>query len=72
MCIGTLGPVILFGVPPIRRAMGIERRPQIPLTYPSMFVVQTGGRGLSKTYQADERILCSSVRTETESGRLRG
>jgi hypothetical protein len=33
--IGSMGPVSLVVVPPIRRALGDNERPEIPLTYPS-------------------------------------
>lgn len=32
--VGSAGPVIVFTVPPIRRYLGEEPRPKIPLTYP--------------------------------------
>lgn len=32
--IGALGPVSLFTVPPIRRLLGDDDAPPIPLTYP--------------------------------------
>ncbi|CZT10503.1 related to NADH2 dehydrogenase (ubiquinone) 9.5K protein, ubiquinone-binding [Rhynchosporium agropyri] len=38
--IGSLGPVTVFTVPPIRRMLGDEQRPEIPLTYP----IPTGPR----------------------------
>ncbi|KAL2062075.1 hypothetical protein VTL71DRAFT_6341 [Oculimacula yallundae] len=38
--IGGLGPVTVFTVPPIRRMLGDEQRPEIPLTYP----IPTGPR----------------------------
>lgn len=33
--IGSMGPVTVLTVPPIRRMLGDEKRPEIPLTYPS-------------------------------------
>lgn len=33
--IGSLGPVTIFVVPPIRTMLGDPKRPEIPLTYPS-------------------------------------
>jgi hypothetical protein len=36
IAVGSLGPVLLFVVPPFRRMLGDDRRPLIPLTYPSM------------------------------------
>src|SRR5438045_148828 len=36
IAVGCLGPVFLVVVPPLRRMIGDEQRPQIPLTYPSM------------------------------------
>jgi hypothetical protein len=33
--IGSLGPVAIFAVPPIRTRLGDPKRPEIPLTYPS-------------------------------------
>ena len=35
--IGGTGPIMLLAVPIIRRRMGYELRPQIPMTYPSAF-----------------------------------
>jgi hypothetical protein len=35
--IGSLGPICVFTVPPIRRRLGDGPRPPIPLTYPSTF-----------------------------------
>ncbi len=35
--IGSMGPVTVLVVPPIRRILGDGKRPEIPLTYPSMF-----------------------------------
>ncbi|CAI6341087.1 unnamed protein product [Periconia digitata] len=32
--IGSIGPVMVFTVPPIRRYLGYERSPRIPQTYP--------------------------------------
>lgn len=32
---GATGPLLLIVVPPSKRYMGVERRPAIPLTYPS-------------------------------------
>ncbi|EOA84661.1 n19m [Exserohilum turcicum] len=32
--IGCAGPIMVFTVPPIRRYMGAEPIPRIPLTYP--------------------------------------
>jgi hypothetical protein len=37
MAIGTLGPVMMAVVPPIRTALGDGPRPLIPLTYPGTF-----------------------------------
>lgn len=33
--IGSMGPVLIVTVPPIRRYMGEEQIPKIPMTYPS-------------------------------------
>ena len=33
--VGLIGPVVAFGAPPLRHAMGDGPRPMIPLTYPS-------------------------------------
>lgn len=33
--VGLTGPAMMFTVPPIRRWLGDEKRPQIPMTYPS-------------------------------------
>ncbi|KAH6718428.1 hypothetical protein DL95DRAFT_341690 [Leptodontidium sp. 2 PMI_412] len=38
--IGSMGPVTVLTVPPIRRMLGDEKRPEIPLTYP----IPTGPR----------------------------
>ncbi|CZR63764.1 probable NADH2 dehydrogenase (ubiquinone) 9.5K protein, ubiquinone-binding [Phialocephala subalpina] len=32
--IGSMGPVVVVAVPPIRRMLGDADRPKIPLTYP--------------------------------------
>jgi hypothetical protein len=32
--VGCVGPIMVVTVPPIRRYMGEEQRPKIPLTYP--------------------------------------
>jgi hypothetical protein len=32
--IGCAGPIMVLTVPPIRRYMGQEQRPKIPMTYP--------------------------------------
>lgn len=32
--VGCMGPVMVVAVPPIRRYLGEEQRPKIPLTYP--------------------------------------
>ncbi|KAE8454390.1 hypothetical protein EG329_000012 [Mollisiaceae sp. DMI_Dod_QoI] len=34
LVIGTMGPVSIVVVPPIRRMLGDQKRPEIPLTYP--------------------------------------
>jgi hypothetical protein len=36
LIIGSMGPVALFGIPPIRRALGDVDPEPVPLTYPSM------------------------------------
>lgn len=38
--VGSLGPVIMVVVPPIRRRLGDGPRPPIPLTYPSQSTLQ--------------------------------
>lgn len=43
--IGSLGPVTLAVVPPIRRYMGDGPREPIPLTYPSMWSASTSMNG---------------------------
>jgi hypothetical protein len=35
--IGCVGPIMVLTVPPVRRYMGQEQRPKIPMTYPSTF-----------------------------------
>lgn len=35
--VGCAGPVMVLTVPPIRRYLGEEQRPKIPMTYPSTF-----------------------------------
>ncbi|KAL2161365.1 hypothetical protein VTH06DRAFT_8587 [Thermothelomyces fergusii] len=47
--IGGLGPVTLAVVPPVRRALGDENAPPIPLTYP----VPTGPRKQLTGYDDD-------------------
>lgn len=39
IAIGTLGPLTLFVVPPIRHRLGDGPRETIPLTYPGMFLI---------------------------------
>ncbi|KAF8862791.1 hypothetical protein BDZ45DRAFT_712730 [Acephala macrosclerotiorum] len=34
LIIGSMGPVVVVVVPPIRRMLGDSERPKIPLTYP--------------------------------------
>lgn len=41
--IGSLGPVTIFVVPPIRTLLGDPKRPEIPLTYPSTIPRFKGG-----------------------------
>lgn len=41
--VGLTGPVMVLTVPPIRRYMGEEQIPKIPLTYPSTFCPSKGG-----------------------------
>ncbi|KAL2149827.1 hypothetical protein VTH82DRAFT_7503 [Thermothelomyces myriococcoides] len=47
--VGALGPVTLAVVPPVRRALGDENAPPIPLTYP----VPTGPRKKLTGYDDD-------------------
>ncbi|KAJ9155714.1 hypothetical protein NKR23_g2003 [Pleurostoma richardsiae] len=47
--IGALGPVTLVVVPPIRKALGDEDAPTIPMTYP----VPTGPRKKLTGYDDD-------------------
>jgi hypothetical protein len=35
--VGCAGPIMLVTVPPIRRYMGAEQIPKIPMTYPGTF-----------------------------------
>jgi hypothetical protein len=42
--IGVIGPISMVVVPPIREYYGDKRRPQIPLTYPSMYNYSIGMR----------------------------
>jgi hypothetical protein len=35
--VGCTGPIMVLTVPPIRRYLGEEQRPKIPMTYPSTF-----------------------------------
>lgn len=37
--VGCMGPVMVATVTPIRRYMGEEKRPVIPLTYPGMYAL---------------------------------
>lgn len=41
--VGLTGPVMVLTVPPIRRYMGEEQIPKIPLTYPSTYCSWRGG-----------------------------
>ena len=43
--VGGAGPVILLTVPPIRRYLGEEKRPRIPMTYPGTSFGRRAGRG---------------------------
>lgn len=36
---GFLGPVLLITVPPIRARMGYVSRPEVPTSYPGMFLL---------------------------------
>ncbi|TVY17595.1 NADH-ubiquinone oxidoreductase 9.5 kDa subunit [Lachnellula arida] len=45
--IGSLGPITMIVVPPIRRRLGDAQRPEIPFTYP----VPTGPRKDLKGYE---------------------
>jgi hypothetical protein len=36
--VGSVGPVLVVAVPPIRNRLGDPRRPDIPLTYPSKWL----------------------------------
>lgn len=40
--VGCAGPVFVVTVPPIRRYLGHEPIPKIPLTYPGMWIVESG------------------------------
>ena len=57
--IGAAGPVMLFTVPPIRRALGDDDAPPIPLTYPGMFIladlqhVPLPGSSLTATFSSN-------------------
>jgi hypothetical protein len=42
--VGGAGPVILLTVPPIRRYLGEEKRPRIPMTYPGTSFGRRAGR----------------------------
>jgi hypothetical protein len=47
--IGSLGPVLVVAVPPIRTRLGDPKRPEIPLTYPSTHsrcIASTAGANL--------------------------
>jgi hypothetical protein len=35
--VGSIGPLLILTVPPIRMMLGDAKRPEIPLTYPSTF-----------------------------------
>ena len=40
IAIASLGPFLVFTVPPIREKLGDGRRPVIPLTYPGMYEIE--------------------------------
>ncbi|KAK3935611.1 hypothetical protein QBC46DRAFT_397129 [Diplogelasinospora grovesii] len=48
--IGAMGPVMLVTVPPIRKALGDDDAPQIPMTYP----VPSGPRKKLTGYDDDQ------------------
>jgi len=48
--IGSIGPVLVVTVPPIRNRLGDPKRPEIPLSYPSAPFLPT------KTELADANI----------------
>lgn len=39
LIIGSMGPVLVLTVPPIRRRLGDVQRPPIPSTYPGMLLL---------------------------------
>jgi hypothetical protein len=47
--IGGLGPATFVVIPPLRRWVGDEDPPRIPLTYPGTFTM-TGGRQISHAW----------------------
>jgi hypothetical protein len=40
--IGCAGPIMVLTVPPVRRYMGQEQRPKIPMTYPGTWTTERG------------------------------
>ena len=69
--IGSLGPVVILVVPPIRHRFGDPQRPQIPLTYPSTFVLQRWDHSSMATFRKlTGFFFCSSFRSETNIRRL--
>lgn len=72
--VGSIGPVMVVTVPPIRRYFGDGPRPPIPMTYPSkcLFIVWKV-QETSPCIRADSlpRTLHSTFRPKEDSGRLR-
>lgn len=48
--IGSVGPVTMVIVPPIRRVMGDVRPEPIPLTYPGRLILDSGRRWLGRLF----------------------
>jgi hypothetical protein len=68
--VGGAGPVILLTVPPIRRYLGEEKRPRIPMTYPG---TSAGRRAACAAIGRRGRVLTanSSQRTQAKADWIR-
>lgn len=49
--LGSLGPVALLGLPPLRRYFGDVTPPKVPMSYP----IPTGPRQIPKGFDDDEQ-----------------
>ncbi len=66
--VGSLGPVFMVVVPPVRRRLGDGPREQIPLTYPSKLILSPafplGASGLEGVFGLEG--LCGGGEREVE------